>query len=132
MIAVEVTDRSGLKARPVSWKIAVSPRLSEVNVRDWLGRLAGAWERKDLATLRLFGIVTSEAAADAVQRQLPRRNHRVVVAPESIRPAGRYATVTFIRAELDERGTVLSSARESYELEKQPSGFIALRARRAR
>ena len=56
-----------------------------------------------------------------------------MIAPEAIRATGgRYATVTAIRAELDARGAVVSSARETYELEKQPNGFVGLRRRSAR
>jgi hypothetical protein len=103
-----------------------------LNVREWLGRLAMAWERKDLPTLRLFGIVANDAEAEALRRQFPRRDHRVVIAPEAIRTSGRYATVIGIRAELDERGTVVSSVREAYELEKEPNGFVGLHRRGGR
>jgi hypothetical protein len=35
--------------------------------------------------------------------------------------------VAFDRADFDKRGKLLASRRESYELEKQPNGFIAVR-----
>ena len=128
-VEVRVSDSSGLQAPRLAWRIEVSPRMSDVNVRDWLGRLAGAWERKDIATLRLYGVVTTDAGADALRKRLARSDvSRVSIANETIRTQGQYATVAFDRTELDRRGGVVSSRRESYELEKQPSGFIGLRS----
>ena len=49
------------------------------------------------------------------------------IANDAIRTHGNHATVAFDRTEVDKRGRVVSSRRESYELEKQPNGFIHLR-----
>ena len=128
-VEVRVTDRSGLQAPHLAWRVEVSARLSDVSVRDWLGRLAGAWERKDVSTLRLYGIVTTDAEADALRKRLAHSDgSRVSISNETIRTRGRYATVAFDLTELDRRGKVVSSRRESYELEKQPSGFVGLRS----
>ena len=129
-VEVQVSDRAGSKAPPVSWKLEVTPRMSEANVRDWLGRLASAWERRDIATLQLYGIVKTEKDAEAVHERLLRNKaYSVSIANETIQTEGKYATVSFDRTEYDARGTLLSSQRESYALEKHPSGFVALRAR---
>jgi hypothetical protein len=128
-VEVRVSDSAGLQAPRLAWRIEVSPRMSDVNVRDWLGRLAGAWERKDVATLRLYGVVTTDGEADALRKRLAHADvSRVSIANETIRTQGKYATVAFDRTELDRRGRVVSSRRESYELEKQPNGFIGLRS----
>jgi len=104
--------------------------MREVDVRDWLDRLASAWERRDLSTLRLYGIVADEKEAEAIRKRLPRgKDHHVAIGVETIRTRAQYAAVAFERAEFDARGKLVSSARESYELEKQASGFVALRAR---
>ena len=128
-VEVRVSDSAGLQAPRLAWRIEVSPRMSDVNVRDWLARLAGAWERKDVSTLRLYGIVTTDAEADALRKRLAHSDgSRVSIANETIRTQGKYATVAFDHTELDRRGRVVSSRRESYELEKQPNGFIGLRS----
>ena len=129
-VEVQVSDGAGLKAPRVSWTVGVTPRMREVDVRDWLDRLASAWERRDLATLRLYGIVADEKEAAAIRKRLPRgKDHHVAIGVETIRTQAQYAAVAFDRAEFDARGKLVSSARESYELEKQASGFVALRAR---
>jgi len=128
-VQVQVTDGAGPKGPRMAWHVDVFPRMVEVNVRDWLGRLAGAWERKDIATLRLYGIVTTDAEAAALEKRLSRYDHyRVAIGNETIRKAGRYASVAFDLIELDGCGKAISSHRESLELEKYPSGFIAVRA----
>src|SRR5207245_79201 len=58
------------------------------------------------------------------RRVRPRPSWRFV-AP--LRLQGRFARVAVNRTELDRHGRVLASQRESYELEKQPNGFIGLR-----
>ena len=129
-VEVQVSDGAGLKAPRVSWTVGVTPRMREVDVRDWLDRLASAWERRDLSTLRLYGIVADEKEAEAICKRLPRgKDHHVAIGVETIRTRAQYAAVAFERAEFDARGKLVSSARESYELEKQASGFVALRAR---
>ena len=129
-VGVEVSDDAGLKAPRLSWTVDVAPRMREVDVRGWLERLASAWERRDLATLQLYRIVTSEEDADAIRKRLPRaKDHQVSIGVERIRTRAQYATVAFALAEFDARGKLVSSQRESYELEKQASGFVGLRAR---
>lgn len=128
-VEVEVTDGAGQKA-PLSWSIAVSPRMTEANVREWLARLATAWERKDVAALRLYGIVTNDDQADEVRRWVSRHaGYHVAFREETIRAQGQYASVAVDRVDLDGAGRTISSRRESYELEKRASGFIVLRAR---
>jgi len=128
-VEARVSDGVGQRAPRLTWRVEVSPRMTEVNVRDWLGRLAGAWERKDVATLRIYGIVTTDAEASALRKRLAEADrYRVSIANESIRTQGKYATVAFDRTELDARGRTIASRRESYELEKQANGFIGLRA----
>ena len=130
-VQVQVTDGAGPKGPRMAWHVDVFPRMADVNVRDWLGRLAEAWERKDIATLRLYGIVTSDAEAAAVRKRISRYDrYRVAIGNATIRTDGRYASVAFDRTELDGCGKTISSQRESLELEKYPSGFIAVRAPR--
>ena len=129
-VEVEVSDGAGLKAPRVSWTVGVTPRMREADVRDWLDRFASAWERRDLATLRLYGIVAREEEAEALRKRLPRgKDHEISIGVETIRTQAQYGTVAFALAEFDARGKLVSSQRESYELEKQPSGFVGLRAR---
>ncbi len=125
-----MSDDAGLKARRLSWTVDVAPRMREIDVRGWLERLASAWERSDLATLQLYRIVTSEEEGDAIRKRLPRaKDHQVSIGVETIRTRAQYATVAFALTEFDARGRLVSSQRESYELEKQASGFVGLRAR---
>jgi hypothetical protein len=129
-VEVEVADGAGVKTPRVAWSLEVIPRMSEANVVDWLGRLAAAVERKDIATLRLYGLVTDDAEGEALRKRVSRHKAaRVSVGNEAIETDGRYARVSFDLAELDERGELLGTHREAYELEKQSTGFIALRRR---
>src|SRR5438552_5759905 len=127
-VEARASDGGGLQAPRLTWHVEVTPRMTDVNVRDWLGRLAGAWERRDVSTLRLYGVVTSDAEANALRKRLAHADGgRVMIGNETIRLQGRFARVAVNRTELDRHGRVLASQRESYELEKQPNGFIGLR-----
>ena len=127
-VEARASDGGGLQAPRLTWHVEVTPRMTDVNVRDWLGRLAGAWERRDVSTLRLYGVVTSDAEASALRKRLAYADGgRVMIGNETIRLQGRFARVAVNRTELDRHGRVLASQRESYELEKQPNGFIGLR-----
>jgi len=127
-VEARASDGGGLQAPRLTWHVEVTPRMTDVNVRDWLGRLAGAWERRDVSTLRLYGVVTSDAEASALRKRLAHADGgRVMIGNETIRLQGRFARVAVNRTELDRHGRVLASQRESYELEKQPNGFIGLR-----
>jgi hypothetical protein len=117
-VQVHVSDAAGLAAAPVAWTVTVAPRMTEADVRDWLERLAAAWERDDVATLRLYGL---DDAHDV------RRGQSVSIVNERIRTDGRYATVAFDRAVREPDGKIVTSGRASYELAKQPGGFVALR-----
>jgi hypothetical protein len=117
-VQVHVSDAAGLAAAPVAWTVTVAPRMTEADVSGWLERLAAAWERHDVATLRLYGLDD----ADVV-----RRGQRVSIVNERIRTEGPYATVAFDRAVRDPDGKIVTTGRASYELAKQPSGFVALR-----
>jgi len=129
-VEVRVFDGAGSSAPRVSWTVAVTPRMREADVREWLDRLASAWERGDLWTLRLYRIVNSDEEINAIRKRLPRgKDHQVSIGVETIRTKAQYATVAFALAESDARGKLVSSQRESYELEKQPNGFVGLRAR---
>src|SRR5437867_2093549 len=73
-------------------------------------RWASGWERRDLATLQLYRIVTSEEDADAIRKRLPRaKDHQVSIGVERIRTRAQYATVAFALAEFDARGKLVSS-----------------------
>jgi serine/threonine-protein kinase len=126
-VEVELADAAGLKAPRVGWTIQVTPKMTETDARDWVGRLRAAWERKDVATLRLYGIVTSDGDAEAQRRRMRGyREFRVAIGNESVRVKGKYATVSFDRTELDgERA--LASSRLSYELEKHANGLVTVR-----
>jgi serine/threonine protein kinase len=126
-VEVQAADRAGAKAR-VTWKVQVTARMTDVNVREWLGRVATAWERNDVAMLRLYGIETPAPKKAGLLGWLSGRR-RVSISNEAIRTDGRYASVAFDVSEVDRRGTVLSTRREAFELEKQPNGFVGLRAR---
>jgi hypothetical protein len=128
-VEVELADAAGLKAPRVGWTIEVTPKMTETDARDWVGRLRAAWERKDVATLRLYGIVASDGDAEAQRRRMRGyREFRVATSNESVRVNGKYATVSFDRTELDgERA--LASSRLSYELEKHANGLVTVRGR---
>jgi hypothetical protein len=129
-VEVQVADATGAMGPRVAWSVEVLPRMSNANVLDWVGRLTAALERKDVATLRLYGLVTDDAAGEALAKRVSRqKTARVSVANESIELDGRYARVTLDLAEFDERGTLLATWGESYDLEKHPTGFVALRTR---
>ena len=129
-VQVQVSDGAGSSAPRVSWTVGVTPRMREADVREWLDRLASAWERGDVWTLRLYRIVNSDEEVNAIRKRLPRgKDHQVSIGVETIRTRAQYATVAFALTEFDARGRLVSSQRESYELEKQASGFVGLRAR---
>ena len=129
-VEVQVADATGAKGPRVAWTVDVVPRMSEANVLDWLGRLTAALERKDVATLRLYGLVTDDADGEAFRNRVSRQKAaRVVVENETVVTEGRYARVRFDLAEFDEEGTRIATRDESFELEKDATGFIALRTR---
>lgn len=129
-VEVQVADAAGVKGPRVAWTVEVVPRMSEANVLDWLGRLTAALERKDVATLRLYGLVTDDAEGEALRKRVSRQKAaRVSVGNESIETDGRYARVSFDLAEFDQRGQLLATRGESYELEKQATGFVGVRSR---
>jgi hypothetical protein len=126
-VQVQVADAAGRKSTPVTWTVAVSPKLSERDVRDWLDRLAGAWDRKDVPTLQLYNIVTDDAQASEVRRRLAHHErYAVEIVNARIGTKGSRANVAFDRVEFDgsER---LGSVHESYVVEKEPSGLVAVR-----
>ncbi len=129
-IELRAADAGDRSAPRVTWRLEVAPRMSRTNVHEWLERFAAAWQRRDLATLELYGIAPTEAARNEWKRQLPRRDdHRIVIANEKIRTDRKYATVAFDLVELDERGRIVSSRTDSFALEKRADGFVALRRR---
>lgn len=129
-ISVQVADKTGQTAPAVAWAVNVTPRITDVDVRGWLQRYQGAWERKDIPTLRLFGVVTSDAQATALQKTLGRYDeYKVALSGAVIRATGAQATVTFDRTETDE-GKTVAQTHESLELEKHPSGLITIRTPR--
>ena len=126
-ISVQVADRAGLAAPAVAWMVSVTPRITDVDVRGWLTRYQGAWERKDIPTLRLFGVVASDAEASALQKTLGRYDaYKVALSGAVIRATGAQATVSFDRTETD-GGKAVAQTHESLELEKHPSGLITIR-----
>jgi serine/threonine-protein kinase len=128
-IAVQVADRGGLTAPAVAWMVSVTPRMTDVDVRGWLTRYQGAWERKDTATLRLFGVVTNDAQSAALEKTLARyEGYKVALSGATIRTTGAQATVSFDRTETGSGGKTLAKTHESLELEKHPSGLITIRA----
>ncbi|HJQ84181.1 MAG TPA: hypothetical protein VKA21_08900, partial [Candidatus Binatia bacterium] len=129
-VELRVADRARAEAAPVAWRVAVSPRMSEADVREWLGRLGAAWQRRDVATLRLYGVVPADADEDAVRKRFPRKKtQRVSVVNAAIRTEGRFAAVAFDRVFSDEDGKIVAVEREALRLEKAPSGFVAVRQR---
>jgi serine/threonine-protein kinase len=129
-VEVQAADRAGAKAR-ATWKVQVTARMTDVNVREWLGRLATALERNEVATLRLYGVTApaTKSKGGILGWLSGRGNIRISIANEAIRTEGRYATVAFDVSEVDGRGKVLSTRRESLELEKQANGFVGRRVR---
>jgi len=126
--AVEARVSDGSQTARTSWTVDVRPRMSDTNVREWLARLTAAWDRKDVATLRLFGIVRTDAEAETITRRFSRwGGYRIALVNPTIHTEGAYATVSFDEMELDGRNRLLSSHRAQYTLEKQPTGFVALR-----
>jgi serine/threonine protein kinase len=127
-VAVQVADHAGLTAPTVAWTVTVTPRITDVDVRGWLQRYQGAWERKDIPTLRLFGIVAGDAQASALQKTLNRYDaYKVALSGAVIRATGAQATVSFDRTETD-GGKTIAQTHESLELEKHASGLITIRA----
>ncbi len=127
-VEVQVADRGGLRTPRVTWRVDVTARMSEANVHDWLMRLALAYERKDTATLRLFGLITTEGEATAIRKRVPWfGGYHVTAVNPTVHLDREHASVAFDRVETDGGGKVIRSAREAYQLEKQPSGFVGLR-----
>jgi len=126
-IEARVRDRDGLEAAPVRWKVEITPKLRQAEALAWVDRFKGAWERRDLATFRLYGVVGNDREAEALRERLARqRSYRVQFSQARARVAGRYGSVSFVRRELD--GTrVVSTVAETFQLEKHPSGLVTLR-----
>ncbi|MFN8545733.1 MAG: hypothetical protein U0807_16230 [Candidatus Binatia bacterium] len=126
-VEVQVVDRVGERV-PAHWRIEVTPRMHEVDAREWLERLRSAWERKDIATLRLYGVVSSDAQAAALRKMLGSfEEYHVAFHDPRVEVAGAYATVHFKRTDTDGKEPI-GFAQQTYELEKRPSGLITLRA----
>ena len=128
-IEAEVMDQARAKAAPARWTVAVMPKLRPVEATDWVERLRAAWERKDVDTLRLYGIVAGDAEANETRRRLRRYEvYRVQFTDVSAKVDGPYATVSFTRTDSAE-GKTVTTARETYELEKHANGSVTLRGR---
>jgi hypothetical protein len=128
-IEVEVSDQARANAPVVRWTVHVTPKLRQVEAVDWVERLRAAWERKDVPTLRLYGVVAGEAEASATRRRLARYDaYRVQVSEVSAKVDGPYATVSFTRTDSGD-GKVVSTTRETHELEKHANGSVTLKGR---
>jgi len=128
-IEAEVTDQARAKAAPARWTVEVTPKLRPVEATDWVERLRAAWERKDISTLRLYGVVAGDADANDTRRRLARYEaYRVQFTDVSARVDGPYATVSYTRTD-SAGGKTVATARETYELEKHANGSVSLRGR---
>jgi hypothetical protein len=128
-IEAEVADQARAKAAPASWTVQVTPKLRQVEAIEWVERLRAAWERKDVATLRLYGVVADEAEADATRRRLRRYDaYHVQVSELGAKVDGPYATVSFTRTD-SAAGKIVATTRETHELEKHANGSVTLRGR---
>jgi hypothetical protein len=128
-IEAEVADQARAKMPPARWIVQVTPKLRQVEATDWVERLRAAWERKDVSTLRLYGVVTGDAEANAARRHLRQYDaYRVQVSEVSAKVDGPYATVSFTRTD-SAAGKVLATTRETHELEKHANGSVTLKGR---
>jgi hypothetical protein len=99
-------------------------------VRDWLARLGTAFERNDITTLRLYGMVRTNAEAESMRARLAGyKGARVAIGNELIKLNGRFATAGVDLAWIAKGGKILAAERRTYELEKQAGGLVALRGR---
>jgi hypothetical protein len=129
-VELQVSDNTGLRAPRLSWDVQVVTPMTEDNVRDWLARLGTAFERNDITTLRLYGMVRTDAEAEAMRARLaPFQGARVAIGNELIKLNGRLASVGIDMAWLGNGGKILAAGRQTYELEKQPGGLVTLRTR---
>jgi len=129
-IELQVSDSTGLKAPRLSWDVQVVTPMTEENVRDWLARLGTAFERNDITTLRLYGMVRTDAEAESMRARLAAyKGARVAIGNELIKLNGHFANVGIDMAWLGKGGTILAAGRQTYELEKQAGGLVALRTR---
>jgi hypothetical protein len=129
-VELQVSDTTGRKAPRLSWEVEIVTPMTEDNVRDWLARLGTALERSDIATLRLYGIVRTNAEAESMRARLAAyKGARVAIGNELIKRKGRFATATVDLAWIARGGKILAAERRTYELEKQAGGLVALRGR---
>jgi hypothetical protein len=129
-VELQVSDSTGLRAPRLSWDVQVVTPMTEENVRDWLTRLGTAFERNDITTLRLYGMVRTDAEAESMRARLAAyTGARVAIGNELIKLDGRFASVGIDMAWLGKGGKILAAGRQTYELEKQPGGLVALRTR---
>jgi hypothetical protein len=81
-----------------------------------------------VATLRVCGCVRNAAAAAALRKRLGGSGaYHVTFTNERIRTDREFGSVSFDRTDHDEKGNLVFSGRESFDLEKQASGFIGVR-----
>lgn len=126
-VEARIRDADGLEAAPARWEVEVTPRLREPEALAWVERFQSAWLRRDLETFRLYGLVRTDAEAEALRAQLARqRRYRVQFSPGRARVSGPYGSVSFVRQELD-GSRIVSSVVETYQIEKHRSGLVTLR-----
>jgi Protein kinase domain len=129
-VELRVSDSTGLRAPRLSWDVQVVTPMTEDNVRDWLARLGTAFERNDITTLRLYGMVRTDAQAEAMRARLAAyKGARVAIGNELIKLNGRFASAGVDMAWLGKGGKILAAGRQTYEIEKQPGGLVTLRTR---
>jgi serine/threonine-protein kinase len=129
-VELQVSDTTGRKAPRLSWEVQIVTPMTEDNVRDWLARLGSAFERNDVTTLRLYGIVRTNAEAESMRARLAGyKGARVAIGNELIKLSGRFATAGVDLAWIAKGGKILAAERRTYELEKQAGGLVALRGR---
>jgi hypothetical protein len=129
-VELQVSDTTGRKAPRLSWEVQVVTPMTEDNVRDWLARLETAFERSDITTLRLYGLVRTNAEAEAMRARLAGyKGARVAIGNELIKLNGRFASAGVDLAWIAKGGKILAAERRTYELEKQAGGLVALRGR---
>jgi hypothetical protein len=129
-VELQVSDTTGRKAPRLAWEVQIVTPMTEENVRDWLAQLGTAFERNDITTLRLFGMVRTNAEAESMRARLASYSGaRVAIGNELIKVKGSVATAGVDLAWIAKGGKILAAERRTYELEKQPGGLVALRGR---
>jgi hypothetical protein len=140
-IRVTAIERQGSRSAPQTWRVSVrtlkpsppvvapkpaAPQLTVSDVQEWLSRMKGALERRDVAALRDLGVIRPGQEAALGKALEAYKELRVSIQNPQIQTEGDGGTVSFDRKDTDETGKELKYPRQTFRLERRAGGAVAV------